>query len=87
MANLDFDNCAVAIKEAFYNAGREEAQGVIQYFMEYMSRNLVMDDDELFDMLDLLNKLCDKKLTGRDIEKIEDLLGEINQLANSSRYR
>ena len=87
MANLDFNNCAVAIKEAFYNAGREEAQDVIQYFIEYMITYLVMEDNELLDMLNLLNKLCDKKLTGRDIEKIEDLLGEINQLANSSRYR
>ena len=87
MANLDFDNCAVAIKEAFYNAGREEAQDVIQYFIEYMTTYSVMEDNELLDMLNLLNKLCDKKLTSRDIEKIEDLLGEINQLANSSRYR
>ena len=87
MAKLDFDNAAIAIKQAFYEGGRQDAQEVVQYFMEYISRELDMEDDELYDMLDVINKICDRKITERDIDRIDELLGEIHQLVNSSRYR
>ena len=46
-----------------------------------------MEDDELYDMLDVINRICDRKITERDIDRIDELLGEIHQLVNSSRYR
>ena len=46
-----------------------------------------MEDDELYDMLDVINRIYDRKITERDIDRIDELLGEIHQLVNSSRYR
>ena len=46
-----------------------------------------MEDDELYDMLDVINRIYDRKITERDIDRIDELLGEIYQLVNSSRYR